>query len=55
MDIHENVYGVLAASNAEETGTPINPIPPLVKVNPRSGVVTAVLEDMSAFDEPRLR
>ncbi|MFQ5569996.1 MAG: SMP-30/gluconolactonase/LRE family protein [Rhodothermales bacterium] len=52
VDVHENVYGVLAASNAEETGTPINPVPPLVKVNTRSGGVTAVLQDMSAFDAP---
>lgn len=54
VDVHENVYGVLAASNAEETGTPINPVPPLMKIDPASGVVTSVVApaDFDAFDAP---
>ncbi len=50
VDVHENVYGVLATANAEEVGAPS--IVPVVKVDPQTGIVTPVLIDVSDFDTP---
>ncbi len=50
VDAHENVYGVLGAANAEETGSP--PIPPVVKVNALTGTVAPLILDASNFDTP---
>jgi sugar lactone lactonase YvrE len=50
VDVHENVYAVLGAANAEETGSP--PVPGVVKVDPLTGVVAPLIPDWVHFDTP---
>ncbi len=50
VDEQENLYGVLPPSTLGALGAP--PVPPLVKLNTKSGVVSSVVEDNSKFDTP---
>lgn len=50
VDEYENIYGVLPSSTLGALGAP--PVPPLVKLDTKSGVVTSVVEDNSKFDTP---
>ena len=50
VDEHENIYGVLPPSTLGALGTPS--VPPLVKLDIKSGVVSSVFEDNSFFDTP---
>ena len=50
VDKHENIYGVLVPSTLGAIGAP--PVPPLVKLDMKSGVVSPVVEDNSKFDTP---
>jgi sugar lactone lactonase YvrE len=50
VDVHENVYAVLGAANAEETGSP--PVPGVVKIDPFTGLVTPLIPDWTHFDVP---
>jgi len=50
VDKHENIYGVLPPSTLGALGAP--PVPPLVKLDTKSGVVSSVIEDNSKFDTP---
>ncbi len=50
MDVQENIYSVLPPSTLGALGLP--PVPPVVKLDPHSGVVMPVVTDPSAFDTP---
>jgi sugar lactone lactonase YvrE len=50
IDVHENVYGVLPASTLGALGAP--PVPPLVMLDPHSGIITPIVMDNSLFDTP---
>jgi sugar lactone lactonase YvrE len=50
VDENENIYGVLPPSTLGALGS--SPVPPLVKLNTKSGVVSSVVEDNSKFDTP---
>jgi sugar lactone lactonase YvrE len=50
VDVHEQIYGVLATANAEEVGAPS--VAGLVKVDPQTGLITPVLLETSDFDAP---
>ncbi len=50
VDKHENIYGVLPPSTLGAIGAP--PVPPLVKLNTKTGVVSSVIDDNSYFDTP---
>lgn len=50
VDKNENIYGVLPPSTLGAIGAP--KVPPLVKLNTKSGVVSPVIDDNSKFDTP---
>lgn len=50
VDDQENIYGVLPPSTLGAIGAP--PVPPLIKFDMKSGVVSPVVEDNSKFDIP---
>lgn len=50
IDIHENIYTVSPASTLDALGVP--PIPPVVKTNPYTGLITPIVEEDSFFDTP---
>ena len=55
VDIHENVYGVMPTStlsNLPIDNPPPPGIPPLVKLNPNTGVITPIVSENTDFDTP---
>lgn len=54
VDIHENIYGVLPPSTIAMFPPDDLELPPLVKLNPRSGEITQIVtfEDRDLFDTP---
>lgn len=50
VDKHENIYGVLPPSTLGAIGAP--KLPPLVKLDTKSGIVSPVIDDNSYFDTP---
>lgn len=52
VDIHENVYGVIPSSTLSAIGAP--PLPPLVRLNPKTGEVVPVVnpENANQFNTP---
>ncbi len=48
VDVHENVYGVLPPCTLTGIGAP--PLPPLVMLNPKTGVVTPIVPPTGASD-----
>lgn len=50
VDEQENIYGVLPPSTLGAIGAP--PLPPLVKLDTKRGIVSPVIDDNSKFDTP---
>jgi hypothetical protein len=46
VDVHENIYGAMPASTLGALGVP--PLPPLVMLNPNSGVITPIVDASAA-------
>lgn len=54
VDIHENVYAVMPTSTLSNMpkGGPPPGVPPLAKLNPKTGEVTPIIMDITHFDTP---